>query len=146
MPGLEGDVDPSLESPVMRAGWLRLVEAGAKIWRNNVGRAIQGKRHVVKASGPVSLNFGDIVIKAPRYVRFGLCEGSSDLIGYLPVTVTPDMVGRKLAVFVAAEAKSTTGKETDHQADYLRTVREDGGIAFAFRTEAEALQQLRLPL
>ena len=34
-----------------------------------------------------------------KWVDFGLAKGSSDLIGFKTIQVTPDMVGEKLAVF-----------------------------------------------
>lgn len=133
------------ETEIMRKGWLAMVKAGAKIWRNNVGTAMQGEQHKVPHGNPaLGLRQGDIVIRFPRYVKYGLCEGSSDLIGYLPVTVTPDMVGRTLAVFVAAEAKTEKGSVTSLQTAYLAAVRNDGGVAFLFRSEAEAIEALHV--
>jgi len=38
---------------------------------------------------------------ATNKVRYGLVVGSSDLIGWQTVTITPDMVGKQVAVFVA---------------------------------------------
>ena len=52
-----------------------------------------------------------------RFVRFGP-KGMSDLIGI----VQPS--GR----FLAIEVKTPTGKQTDHQAAFQRTITEMGGI------------------
>ncbi len=43
-------------------------------------------------------------------VQFGLCVGSSDLIGFKSMTITPEMVGQKIAVFTALEVKTEKGK------------------------------------
>jgi hypothetical protein len=48
-----------------------------RLWRNNIGLAFyQGK-----------------------YVQYGLAPGSGDLIGFRSVTITPEMVGQRVAVF-----------------------------------------------
>jgi len=88
------------------------------LYRNNVGMFTifnKGKRRVVKT---------------------GLCKGSSDLIGYKAITITPNMVGKKIAVFTAIEVKESEWKEThkfteteEGQKRFINSVREDGGIA-----------------
>ena len=50
-----------------------------------------------------------------RYIQFGLAKGSSDLIGFKTVKVTPDMVGQEIAQFVSLEIKTETGKLTKMQ-------------------------------
>lgn len=77
-----------------------------------------------------------------RYLSSGLCPGSSDLIGWAPIVVGPEMVGRTLAVFVAVEVKSARGRITNEQQDFLDTVNAMGGIAFAARSEEEATDRL----
>lgn len=49
---------------------------------------------------------------ASRWIHYGLHDGSSDIIGFTTVTVTPEMVGERLAVFVGIEVKTGKGKET----------------------------------
>jgi hypothetical protein len=46
------------------------------------------------------------------------------------ITVTPEMVGRKIAVFTAIEVKQPKKKPTDKQHHFITTVTEMGGIAF----------------
>ena len=65
-------------------------------------------------------------------IRYGLCKGSSDLIGWTPVTVTPDMVGKKIAVFTAIEVKLNKNgkyKATDLQKAFISAVKSAGGFA-----------------
>lgn len=74
-------------------------------------------------------NTGKLQDLQGRWVEFGLCVGSSDLIGWTTVEITPEMVGKSLAVFTAIEAKTTTGKPTPEQLNFIARVREAGGIA-----------------
>ena len=63
--------------------------------------------------------------------NYGLCKGSSDLIGITPVTITEDMVGKTIGVFTAIEIKkSRTGyKASDIQKRFIDMVNNNGGIA-----------------
>lgn len=70
-------------------------------------------------------------------VAYGLAPGSSDLIGWTTRTVTPGMVGQRIAVFTAIEVKTPTGQPTDQQSHFLETVHRAGGIAFIARSEAD---------
>jgi len=87
-------------------------------------------------------NCGALEDKTGRIVRYGLCKGSSDLIGYRTVEVTPDMVGQRIAVFVALEVKDK-GRLTQEQAQFLRVVSEAGGIAAEVRSPEDAEAALR---
>lgn len=82
-------------------------------------------------------NTGALKDQQGRLVTFGLCKGSSDLIGWRSVTVTPDMVGQKLAVFVAIEVKDK-GRPTQEQLAFVKTVRDAGGLAGIARGIPEA--------
>ena len=64
--------------------------------------------------------------------------GGSDLIGYVPVTITPEHVGRTLAVFVAIEAKSEIGPLRPEQRKFLHVVNAHGGIVCVARSESDA--------
>ena len=75
-----------------------------------------------------------------RAVQFGLARGSADLIGWRTVTVTPDMVGQRVAIFTSIEVKTTTGRLTPAQQAWLGVVRSAGGIAGVARSVADAFQ------
>lgn len=75
-------------------------------------------------------------------ITFGLCPGSADLIGWHTVTVTPDMVGRRLAVFLSVEVKGTKGRPSLAQLNWQRVVDEAGGIAVIARSVDEAVARL----
>lgn len=80
-----------------------------------------------------------------RPVQFGLARGSADLIGWRTITITPDMVGQRLAVFTSLEVKTFTGRLTPAQHNWLGAVRGAGGMAGVARSVADALQIVDLP-
>jgi hypothetical protein len=81
-------------------------------------------------------NVGVLVDRATlRPVAFGLgskgakpLKGSSDKIGWRSVTITPEMVGRRVAVFVAIEEKDLA-KPTADQLRFIANVQAAGGLA-----------------
>ena len=78
-----------------------------------------------------------------RPVQFGLARGSADLIGWRTITITPDMVGRQLAVFTSIEVKTPTGRIRPMQHAWLSTVQGAGGIAGIARSIQDANDLLR---
>lgn len=107
-------------------------------------REIQGEL----SKGDVRLfrnNTGRMQSEDGRWVQFGLCPGSSDLIGWRSVVVTTEMVGKKIAVFTALEVKSSTGSLTREQFFFLSTVKNMGGYADMVRSLSSARQVLNLP-
>lgn len=84
-------------------------ELGAYMWRNNTG---------------------GLYDKHGRFIRYGLCNGSSDLIG----------VWR--GKFVAIEVKTHKGRLSDEQERFLGWVREKGGIAFVARSPEDVKKHL----
>ena len=75
-----------------------------------------------------------------RPVQFGLARGSADLIGWRTITITPDMVGTKLAVFTSIEVKTPTGRLTPQQQHWLGAVHKAGGIAGVARSVGDAVR------
>ena len=71
-------------------------------------------------------------------MQFGLCKGSADLIGWRTVTITPDMVGQQVAVFLSIEVKTPTGRIRPEQQQWLETVQAAGGIAGVARSVEDA--------
>jgi len=78
-----------------------------------------------------------------RPVQFGLARGSADLIGWRTITITPEMVGQRVAVFTSIEVKTTTGHLTPAQQAWMGTVRTAGGIAGVARSVRDAEEILR---
>ena len=109
------------ETPILKRIQIAVAKLGVKIFRNNVG-TLRDERG--------------------RYVSYGLCVGSSDLIGWFPTVVTPQMVGRKVAIFIAIEIKTETGVATFEQYQFIQAVNRDGGIGFIARSEGEAIDKV----
>lgn len=100
-----------IEKDVERTLILHASQCGATMFKNNVGKLRDERGNIV---------------------TFGLCKGSSDLIGWTPITITPEMVGKKIAVFTAVEVKlDKHGKyqATKEQKQFINVVRNNGGFA-----------------
>ena len=73
-----------------------------------------------------------------RWVRAGLAPGSPDLVGWLPVTITAEMVGRTVAVFTGLETKRERGGTvSDGQERFLARLERDGAITGVVRAGAD---------
>ena len=70
-------------------------------------------------------------------------HGASDFLGYTPITITADMVGKTVAVFTALESKTDTGVIAPHQQAFLDEVRECGGIAGVCRSGEDVRAAVR---
>ncbi len=98
------------------------------------------------ANGPGRLwrnNTGALKDARGQLVRYGLCPGSSDLIGYRTVVVTPDMVGQRIALFCAVEVKDR-GRPTEQQQAFIDLIQQAGGLAGVARSVPDALSILRM--
>jgi hypothetical protein len=80
-----------------------------------------------------------------RLVTFGLARGSADLIGWRTVTITPDMVGRRIAVFTSIEVKTPTGRVRPEQQAWLSVVQGAGGFAGIARSVEDAVRIIETP-
>jgi hypothetical protein len=118
------------ETDTQKLIMLRVSKLNTRIFRNNTGMGWVGEI-MKKATGIITL-------RNPRPLHAGLCLGSSDLIGWTSVEITPDMVGKKIAVFTALEVKAQYKKASTEQLNFLGQVKNAGGIAAVVRTEKEA--------
>lgn len=86
-------------------------------------------------------NCGALRDHSGRLVRYGLHPGSADLIGWRSVVITPDMVGKPIAIFTALEVKTLnrTSRATPEQIQFLAAVHDAGGIARIVRCQADAM-------
>jgi len=96
------------EANILNDCMIALSNAGCVIWRNNTGC-------LPDANG--------------RPIKFGLCVGSSDLIG-----VAPD------GKFLAVECKTALGQPTDKQLAFIATVKRMGGRAGIARSADDAVK------
>lgn len=124
-----------VESPFLRSALLLLAQSGCTVFRNQVGKGWYGKAE--------HWNNGSVTIVGARQLTAGLCVGSSDIVGWRSVTITPEMVGKRIAQFVAVEAKSDTGTLTDGQGNFLDAVRDAGGFAVVARDAVGLVDELR---
>jgi len=123
------------ETNIMRLIMAKLSTLGFRVFRNNTGKAYVGDKHIpINTPGTYHLNRGDMIIRNYRIFHAGLMKGSSDLIGWKTQTITPDMVGKKIAIFTAVEVKTPTGKPTDEQLIFIKNVNDAGGIATIMRS------------
>ena len=79
-----------------------------------------------------------------RYVQFGLAKGSSDLVGFKTVKITPEMIGQEVAQFVSIEIKTERGKLTEVQQNWLQKVHDSGGIVGVARSIQDALKIVKV--
>lgn len=106
-------------------------QAGYVLWRNNVGKAWMGK--ILRNDQRNRI----IVLETPRLVTFGLTPGASDLIGFKPTIITPEMVGQTVAIFTAFEIKTAKGAVRPEQENFLAVVKSHGAIAKIIRDPSE---------
>jgi len=88
------------ESDILRACMIEASKLGATVWRNNTG-VLQDRNG--------------------RPVKFGLCVGSSDIIGMYK------------GKFIAIECKAKTGRLSQKQMKFLQLVEDNGGHSIVAR-------------
>lgn len=101
-----------------------ILQVGARrdvlIWRQHVGKY----RH---------LNQPELVISVGS-------PGMADSLAVVEVVITPEMVGRKIGVAVAAEFKTPTGRQAEAQGKWQRAFEARGGIYRLVRSPDEMEQ------
>ncbi len=115
------------EIPLMRELQIAASAMGARLFRQNVGLAWVGKAERVQRARAVQVRPGDVVIRAARPFKAGIA-GMSDLGGWVPVTITPEMVGKTVAVYAQVEVKDGA-RATGEQERWIAAVLNAGGLA-----------------
>lgn len=102
------------ETNIMNRIMLKMSQKGFLCWRNNTGlfKSLDGK----------------------QTVRVGQV-GSSDIMAIKPTVITPDMVGQTVAVFVAVEVKTATGRQSEAQKKWQTAVEKLGVKYILARSE-----------
>lgn len=95
-----------------------------RAWRNNVGLFYAKRSSHPKCMCGRHLNLDEYL----EPVRTGLCPGSADLIGFESITITPAMIGKKIAVFRADEVKYKKNRLSPLQNQWLQVCKEAGAI------------------
>lgn len=83
-------------------------------------------------------NIGSFKDRTGRWVQYGLAPGSADLIGLRTVTITPEMVGREVALFIGIECKTDKGRISEEQESFLRMLEQRGALAGIARSVDDA--------
>ena len=102
-----------------------------RLFRNNSGTGWVGKYRKLNGSG-------NVLIEDARPLHAGLCDGSSDLVGWTSLEIKPEHVGKRVAVFTALEIKTDSGRANASQLNFIEQVRAAGGFAGIVRTPEEA--------
>jgi hypothetical protein len=100
------------EKQIMQEVQLALANIGIRLFRNNVGM---------------------LEDRNGQKVKYGLCKGSSDLIGW----------EIKRGRFVAVEVKTPEGRATPEQVAFIEAVNNAGGIAFIARSPEDAVHKAK---
>lgn len=116
---------------------IRLAVSNGKtvVFRNNVANGWVGI--VVKRTST------HVTLAEYRPLKSGLHVGSSDLVGWTSVEITPEMVGKNVAVFTAIECKSASGRASKDQLNFIEQVQKAGGRAGIARNETEAVNLVK---
>ena len=107
----------------------------ATLFRANVGKVWTGNK-VVCCDNMITLS-------CARPFSTGLPIGFPDLFGFRTVEVTPEMVGKKLAVFAFLEVKKPGGRTSRAQEKMLAFLRAAGAVGGVARSPDEAIKLLR---
>ncbi|MCK5450231.1 MAG: VRR-NUC domain-containing protein [Candidatus Omnitrophica bacterium] len=108
---------------------------GVKLWPNPVGLGYAGSvAHEYNEGGN---HF--VVLKNPRRVRYGFAPGSSDCIGFRRESHNGAVMPR----FVAIEIKAGKDVLRPAQGNFLKMVKNHGGIAEIVRNPDEVMDILQ---
>ena len=124
------------------------------LWRNNVGTSraeVVTPEHLQRllsmlaskndTNGAISL-IKALLDERPRFTRFGLCEGSSDIVGIVESrharVVEGDACRARFGTFLALEVKRPGKKPTVVQQLFLDLVNRRGGIGRCVHSVDEA--------
>lgn len=121
------------EGNIQRLGMMRASKLGATTIRNNTGKAWVAPPQNWKKHYEDGVLY--VTLKNPIFLNYGLGTGSGDTIGWKTVTITPDMVGQKIAVFTSIEYKTAKGKDREAQVNWHNLLRSSGAYSGFARSE-----------
>lgn len=104
---------------------------GVCIFSNPVGTGWVGR--FVRRMGEITF------LEAARRIKYGLHEGMPDKIGWRSIKITPEMVGRRVAVLVAIEVKQPGNYASPIQKQILKRLQDDGALSGIARSEQDAV-------
>lgn len=113
---------PMSESAILRTLLIYAGDLGAKLFRN-----ARGVERIAQKDCRSCQRFG-------RVVSYGLANGAPDLVGWQPIVIGPEDVGRTIAVFVGVEVKADRGVVSEAQRKFLAALEKDGAIVGVARS------------
>lgn len=140
--GTESQGGGMMESNIQRRIMIAVSKWGARFWRNNIALAWVGQPEIIRSHKRVAVGPGDVVVRNARPLHAGLCKGSGDLIGVVPVVIRPEHVGRRVGVFGSLEIKSEGGRASVDQKNFAEQINGLGGLAGIAKCENDAIRIL----
>lgn len=147
------------ESALLRRIQIELSPRGYRLFRNSVGLGYVGTLVNETASNRIHREIIDgvevyteaesrryITLANARPVKFGLAVGSPDLVGWKRVVITPEMVGKDVAVFVGIEGKTPRVRLTEDQENFLEQIARWGGYAAVARDGEDGIEYREVSL
>lgn len=128
------------EAGLLKKFMLEYSKMGSRLFRANTGRGWTGQTAgPVKQTKRVTVHPGDVVLRRARPFH-GMNKGTSDLLGWTSIKITPEMVGTTVAVFTAVEAKTEHVAPTREQKAFIQTLNDSGGIGVIARKLEDVLR------
>jgi hypothetical protein len=114
------------EASVLRSLLLVSSHLGARLFRN-----ARGIERVALKSCASCNRYG-------RTVSYGLANGAPDLIGWMPIVIGPEHVGKTVALFVGIEAKRPEGGTlSEDQRRFLAALERAGAVCGVARSAGD---------
>lgn len=135
----------SNENSVQRRIWLAMGRV------STLFRCHTGSAWVSGGGKPSRRTDGSVLVPAARPVALGLSfpdgkpvTGTHDLLGWTTIEITPEMVGKSVAVFTSIEAKNSEGgRRSPEQVKFMNNVIAGGGISGFASSDQQAEQILQ---
>lgn len=115
-----------------------VLRAHPMMFRNAVGYGIATNPRAIHR-----LDNGKFLVDRGTPLRFGLLPGSSDMIGYKPTIITPDMLGQTVAIFQGIEVKTEHDRLSEEQRKWNRALIRDGAIAEVWHYNGRIIEILK---
>lgn len=107
------------------------LDSYGRFFRANAGQGWTGQ--IISNDGQL------LVLKNPRPFH-GMPKGFTDLIGAIPITITREMVGTKIAIASFVEVKVPGEKPKEHQDRFMAEMRGLGAIVGVARSIEDAIK------
>lgn len=112
---------------------IMLLKDGSTMFKNVGGYAI-----ICNPKDATRLKSGGYIIKKGFPMKnISLWKGSSDMIGWKSVTITPDMVGKKVAIFQSIEIKTKNDRLRKEQKIWNKVVEAAGALVAVWKENSD---------